>query len=112
MLTIIYELLLAIKDLLESCKQTATAAPMRQQAVSDKLVQAKQEAQTKQGLGNIVAALENIMIKIKDTNRIKEIIQDVQVIGEQIKSIFSEETDVINKIMALIQEIDKLSKDL
>lgn len=112
MLTIIYELLLAIKDLLESCKQTATPAPMRQQAVSDKLVQAKQEAQTKQGMGSIVAALESIMIKIKDTNRIKEIIQDVQVIGEQIKSIFSEETDVINKIMALIQEIDKLSKDL
>ncbi len=111
-LTVICELFLKIKELLEFLKQTGTCSTFHKQAVENVLVQAKQEAQTSNGLYGILAAVENIMIKIKDDNRIKEIIHDVQVIGSQVSNIFSEEIEVLTKIKGLIQEIEKLSQDL
>lgn len=110
-LTVIWELLLKIKELLETFKQTGALNTLHKQAVEDALVQAKQEI-NQHGMSGILRSLENIMIKMKDDNRIKEIINDVQAIGTEMSSIFSEETEVITKIKVLIQEIEKLSKDL
>ncbi|WP_250238757.1 hypothetical protein [Cardinium endosymbiont of Oedothorax gibbosus] len=95
-----------------SLVQTGDVGSIHKQNVVDALVKAKQAVQPGSRMGNLLAALENIMVKIQSDHRVAEIIHDLKIIETEISAVASERMDLFGKIAQLIKDIKKLSIDL
>lgn len=114
----ILAIILKIKDLIEVLNQSQGAINnniYNKYIVDlvDLIKQAKKHIMLYQGTDKILKALDNILIKIQNgNNSLSKIITDLQVIGNEISSIYTEEKEAVNTILNLIKTIKTLSLDL